>query len=347
MRYIKTTRPRTSRRSPDEPITLADAISAYLLHHQSIDSQPSTIGQHRCSLGEFLKYCTAQDISTVAQVTTEDMQQWIVELQIQPGRRGKRTARTVSWYVRSLRAFYRWCCRRGFVETDITVWLDLPKLSKPLIRILEPEEFSRLLGACGPGQSEHHSTGPHHVARNEAILWLLYDTGIRLAELCNLRLADFDRSRGTIIVYGKGRKERKIALGKNALQILSRYLTYWRERFPSADEDNHVFLADDGGITRNGITMLFKRIRKRAGFTERRVHPHLFRHTFAVRYLMAGGDVFTLQELLGHEDMETIRNYMHLADANVQAQKRKFSPGDQIQIKATKKLKREGFRKKA
>ena len=92
------------------------------------------------------------------------MQQWIVELQIQPGRRGKRSSRTVSWYVRSLRAFYRWCCRRGFVETDITVWLDLPKLSKPLIRILEPEEFSRLLGACGAGQSEHHST---HEMRTE------------------------------------------------------------------------------------------------------------------------------------------------------------------------------------
>ena len=89
--------------------------------------------------------------------------------------------------------------------------------------------------------------------------------------------------------------------------------------------------------------MLFRRLKQRAGFTDRRVHPHLFRHTFAVRYLLNGGDVFSLQELLGHEDMETIRNYMHLADANVQSQKRKFSPGDQIELKS-KKQRRNGFR---
>ena len=89
--------------------------------------------------------------------------------------------------------------------------------------------------------------------------------------------------------------------------------------------------------------MLLKRLQVRAGLQDRRVHPHLFRHTFAVHYLMRGGDIFTLQELLGHEDMETIRNYMHLADANVQSQKRKFSPGDEIDI-TPRRLRRKSFR---
>jgi integrase/recombinase XerD len=174
-------------------------------------------------------------------------------------------------------------------------------------------------------------------------VWLLYDTGIRLAELCNLQVHDYDRSRGTIIVFGKGRKERKIALGKNALQVLGRYLMHWRPTFACAETDQHLFLAEEGAITYYGIEMLFRRLKRRGGFTDRRVHPHLFRHTFAVRYLMGGGDVFTLQELLGHEDMETIRNYMHLADVNVQTQKRKFSPGDQIEL-MPKKTRRTGFR---
>jgi integrase/recombinase XerD len=337
--------PTPRRRTKAKSVTLGDAISAYLLYHESSNSQPKTLEWHTHCLGAFKAYCEAHELTTLEQITTEDAQRWVVELQRRPiqTKHGRRVGRTISWYTRSLRAFYRWCCRRGFAEADITAWLDLPKLEKPLIRILEPEEFSRLLAACARVDEHNRSTGPHHVARNEAILWLLYDTGIRLAELCNLKIADFDRARGTIIVSGKGRKERKIALGKNALQIVGRYLTYWRERFPAAEGDPHVFLTECGGITREGIKMLFRRIKLRAGFTDRRVHPHLFRHTFAVRYLMNGGDVFTLQELLGHEDMETIRNYMHLADANVQAQKRKFSPGDQIQI-VSKKLRRTGFR---
>ena len=78
------------------------------------------------------------------------------------------------------------------------------------------------------------------------------------------------------------------------------------------------------------MTQLFARLRKRAGITNKRISPHIFRHTFAVRYLMLGGDIYTLQELLGHEDIATIKNYMHLNDTLVQEQKRKFSPGDNV-----------------
>ncbi len=80
--------------------------------------------------------------------------------------------------------------------------------------------------------------------------------------------------------------------------------------------------------------MLFQRIRKRADLPKgKRISPHIFRHTFAVRYLMLGGDIYTLQELLGHEDIATIKNYMHLNDTLVQEQKRKFSPGDNVPFK--------------
>jgi len=102
-------------------------------------------------------------------------------------------------------------------------------------------------------------------------------------------------------------------------------------------------LAENGPIAPHGVQMMIKRLQVRAGLQERRVHPHLFRHTFAVRYLMRGGDIFTLQELLGHEDMETIRNYMHLADVHVQAQKRKFSPGNEIEM-TPRRLRRQSFR---
>jgi site-specific recombinase XerD len=103
----------------------------------------------------------------------------------------------------------------------------------------------------------------------------------------------------------------------------------WRKSRVS--EEDHVFLSETGyALTDQGIEMLFKRLRGRAGLTGKRISPHIFRHTFAVRYRMLGGDIFSLQELLGHEDISTIKNYMHLNDINVQTQKRKFSPGDSV-----------------
>jgi site-specific recombinase XerD len=343
MRYKSTSTPRPRR--VRKSLTLADAIASYLLYHESSNSQPKTLKWHTHCLGAFRLFCDQRELVNIEDITAEDAQRWIIDLQKGVSSRGKaRSSRTLSWYVRSLRAFVAWSCQRGYLEEDFTSWLDLPKMEKPLIRILEPEEFTQLLQACTPGNKEHHTSGTHFIARNEAILWMLYDTGIRLAELCNLRLIDYDRARGTIIVLGKRRKERKIALGRNALQVVGRYLTHWRDQFESAEYDQHFFLTEQGALTHHGVEMLFKRLKQRVNFGERRLYPHLFRHTFAVRYLMNGGDVFSLQELLGHEDMETIRNYMHLADANVQSQKRKFSPGDQIEL-TPRKAKRTGFRK--
>jgi site-specific recombinase XerD len=78
------------------------------------------------------------------------------------------------------------------------------------------------------------------------------------------------------------------------------------------------------------VTLLFKRIREREGITGKRVSPHILRHSFAIRYLVLGNDPFSLQELLGHEDMTTVNNYMHMNDETIQSQKRKYSPGDHL-----------------
>jgi len=172
--------------------------------------------------------------------------------------------------------------------------------------------------------------------RNRAILWVLYDTGIRVSELWGLRLLDFDRKHSILTVTGKGSKERRIALGNNCLRNLLYYLDKHRPdgeelaEWGSAGED-HLFLSETRlPLTKNGVTLLFKRIRERAGITDKRISPHIFRHSFAIRYLVLGNDPFSLQELLGHEDMTTVKNYMHMNDETIQAQKRKYSPGDHL-----------------
>ena len=97
-------------------------------------------------------------------------------------------------------------------------------------------------------------------------------------------------------------------------------------RYGNPNEE-HVFPSEGGeALTFHGVEMLFKRLRARVGIMDKRVSAHIFRHTFAVCYLMLGGDIFSLQELVGHEDISTVKHYMHLNDVNVQTQKRKYSP---------------------
>ncbi len=143
-----------------------------------------------------------------------------------------------------------------------------------------------------------------------------------------------------------------MALGRNTLRALLYYLDRWRQdaeelgAIGNPDEE-HVFLSEGGEpLTFLGIEMLFKRLRTRTGIKGKRVSAHIFWHTFAVRYLMLGGNIFSLQGLFEHEDISTIKNYMHLNDVNVQAQKRKFRPGDSVPFANTpgRRKQRTGFR---
>jgi site-specific recombinase XerD len=335
--------------------TMERAIADYLLDHEGGNSSQKTLQWHRTALGllrSFLK--EERGITLVGEVDAPDINAWFASLRKTPASRGKiRCERTIQTYARSARAFFHWLVRRETIERNPFDRVVFPKVGKPLIRIIEPEEFERLLVACTP-PGEVGALADRAAARNRAILWVLYDTGIRLSELCGLRTGDFDRKHGLIIVKGKGSKERRIALGQNCL----RHLLYYLERHRPGEEElaewgsageDHLFLSETRlPLTVNGVTLLFARIRKRAGITGKRISPHILRHTFAIRYLMLGNDPFSLQELLGHEDMATVRLYMHMNDTTLQEQKRKYSPGDHLpsRMPGPRESRRRGYRTK-
>jgi integrase/recombinase XerD len=336
--------------------TLRAAIDDFLLDRESRNFSPKTLMQHRTSLAHLANFLETQHkVTHLAMIEAVHLRSWLVFLAKEPGVRGKsripRTTRTCRWYGQSMHAFCNWLVAEQYIEENPAERVELPKLEKPLIRIIEFDEFEALLAACA-APHEKGFIADRNAARNRAILWVLWDTGIRVGELCDLRLSNFDRRQGTLIVFGKGRKERRVALGRNALRALLYYLDRWRQDTEELGaignpNEEHVFLSEGGeALTIHGIEMLFKRLRGRTGIKGKRVSAHIFRHTFAVRYLMLGGDIFSLQELLGHEDISTIKNYMHLNDVNVQAQKRKFSPGDSVPFANTSggRKQRTGFR---
>ena len=335
--------------------TIERAIADYLLDHEGGNSSQKTLQWHQTALGLLRSFLAEERGSTlVGEVDAPDITAWFAYLRKTPSSRGKvRTERTIQTYARSARAFFHWLVRSETIARNPFERVTFPKVGKPLIRTIEPEEFERLLVACTP-PGEVGPLADRAAARNRAILWLLYDTGIRLSELCGLRLGDFERKHGLITVLGKGSKERRIALGQNCLRNLLYYLDRHRPNeeelaeWGSAGEERLFLSETRTPITINGITLLFARIRKRAGITDKRISPHIFRHTFAVRYLKLGNDPFSLQELLGHEDLSTVRFYMHMNDDDIQEQKRKYSPGDHLptRMPGPKEARRRSFQAK-
>jgi integrase/recombinase XerD len=336
-------------------MTLERAIQDYLADHEGGNHSDKTLEWHETALGLMRSYLEQErGITLIAKVDAPDISAWFASMRKTPGARGKvRSERTIQTYARSARAFFHWLVRQGLITNNPFDRVVFPKVGRPLIQTITDEEFEKLLLACAP-PNEDGRFAERAAVRNRAILWLFYDTGIRVSELTNLRVGDFDRKKGIIRVKGKGSKERRIALGQNCLRNLLHYLDRHR---PDEDElaewgslgEDHLFLAETRQpMTKNGITLLFARLKKRAGITGKRISPHIFRHTFAIRYLILGNDPFSLQELLGHEDMTTVKLYMHMNDETIQEQKRKYSPGDHLpaSIPGPRETRRRGFQKK-
>ena len=156
-------------------------------------------------------------------------------------------------------------------------------------------------------------------ARDAAILELLYATGMRVSELCDLKLCDL--SDGSVKVRGKGNKERVIPVGRHAMTAVDHYLTAFR-----SGEAEWLFVTQQGErVSRELVWERVKFYAKKAGI-ENRVTPHVLRHSFATHLLEGGADLRLIQELLGHEDIRTTDRYTHVAGPRLQTLFDKFHP---------------------
>ncbi len=196
--------------------TIVRAIEDYLQDHEGGNHSDKTLEWHKISLGLLRTYLEQErEITLVGEIDAPDISGWFASMRKVPGHHGKiRSERTIQTYARSARAFFHWLVRRETIGNNPFDRVTFPKVGKPLIQTITSEEFEQLLLACTPP----NETGPialRAAVRNRAIFWLLYDTGIRVSELCGLRFEHFDRKHGLIVVKGKGSKERRIALGNN------------------------------------------------------------------------------------------------------------------------------------
>ena len=317
--------------------TIERAIQDYLEDQRSRHRRPKTVEWHQMALGLFQCYLLSEcHLTLLRHITEKEIQGWLAFLGQQPTCRGNlRTTGTIASYLRSARAFFQWLVRHSSLECTPFAHLPLLKAEPPLLAPLESEEWEGLLLACQP-PGETDVLAERAMARNQAILWVLADTGMRVSEVCGLRLSDVDQERGRLTVKEKGFKQRQLQLGQDGQHAL---LSYLDQRCPDAVErgeqaevcQDHVFLSQAcRPLTDNGIALLFGRLRKRAGITRKEVGPSLLRESFAVRYLQAGGDLCTLRELLGQEESAAVKGSLYMSDEVMASEKQKGSLGDDL-----------------
>lgn len=219
-------------------------------------------------------------------------------------------------------------------STHVVRGVKRPRWRRPVIEPFTQEEVGRLLRACDQ-MEPYDRTWKRNVSakrptalRDRAILLALLDTGLRASELTALRLADYEEKRGRMrVLHGKGDKERTVFLGDTSRLAVWRYLAT-RETAKTSP----LFATRQGmALERAGLLHLVQRIGDRAGVTG--VHPHRFRHTFAIWFLRNGGNPLELQRMLGHEKLETVLIYVRLAEVDIERAAKAASPVDGWRIR--------------
>jgi len=314
-------------------ITLQKAIGLYLATIETEGKSPRYIDFLKTWLRYFNNYIQevyGQDFK-LQELTIADGRNYLGSLmerdkryQDHPMRSvedGKLKPQYIHGLGRAIRSFSTWAFEEGYLEENVMRRLKLPQLPKTFPEPLSEEEIQRVLTTSLNDTDER--------LRNFAIVMLFLDTGIRLGELVSLKLSKIDFTIGEMTVFGKGSKERKVPIGTQAKKALIEYITRQRPEAVNPQHEDQMFLNADGyPITHDAVEKIFQRVKKVAGVSK--FHPHACRHTFSVRYLMNGGDAFSLQKILGHTSLEMTRRYVNLASGDVKEKHRRFSPMDNL-----------------
>jgi integrase/recombinase XerC/integrase/recombinase XerD len=312
-------------------------IDYYLADMQRRGRTDDSVGTNRLALRRFARSVDPDSSGvTLLELTDEvvhgfvsALQQRNVKFEAHPNRKqepGKLSAFTIRKEVRILKGFGTWLRQEGF-ENPFG-GLVVPKEPKRLVSVLTDEEIDRILKSINP-QTPIGS-------RLYAIVLLMLDSGPRISEVVGARMPDLDLETRQLRIIGKGDKERIIPFGARTGKALLSYIHVHRPSPLTATTDR-VFLSMDGlPMTRNSLAGIVGRLKRASGVG--RLHAHLFRHTFAVKYLMNGGDLVTLQSIMGHESLEVTKRYLSLTSAQVQLRYDSYSPVDRMALSGLRRF---------
>ena len=293
----------------------------------SLPLAASTVSVYRRDVERFTQWAARGSVTDPTQVDLGLLRRYLAHLRTR-GLAGRTMARTAA----SLRRYFGWAERTGLTATDPSSALRSPSGGSRLPRVLRADELHQILES--PPRRDAAPPPPERDLRDRAVVEVLYGSGLRVSELCGLRVTDVDLSRRRLTVWGKGAKQRIVPLSDPAVDVLGEWLRWGREQHRAAtappDRTGHATDDPSGDATHGPPDRLFTNLRGKPlsprdvrRILDRRApaptHPHALRHTFATHLLDGGADLRVVQELLGHSDLATTQIYTHVSKERLRA----------------------------
>lgn len=292
----------------DELLVNNPELNKYLKEYlyTEYSSSKNTRNSYTYDLILFAKYFNGQNLRCL---TKENIQEYLRHNKEQK-------AKTKAHYLTSISNFYIYLVNNNLLNENPCEGIKMPKLEKKLPVYLTVEEVDNLLDI---------KTSTAYDLRNKAMLELLYASGVRISELCDLKMSNIYLEDNMIKVFGKGSKERLIPFNDYAKKSLQEYLTYGREALLKTKDSEYVFISSRGTrITRQAFFKFLKKLCEEKGINKN-ISPHILRHSFATHLLNNGADLRIVQELLGHSNISTTQIYTHLTSEKLESEYEKHS----------------------
>lgn len=278
-------------------LPFAQELAAFLTYMRSEKQySPLTQQNYQRDLEKFRRYCAQKNIADLNMLAMSHVRTAVAHLH-REGLGGKSLQRWLS----SLRSFFQFCIRRGWMQNNVADGISAPKSPKLLPKTLDVDQTAQFVAVEGDDFINK---------RDRALLELIYSSGLRLAEVTSLDLKDIDWGEAMLTVTGKGRKTRLLPIGSMAITALKDWLVA-RKQY-TQDNEPALFTTQRGGrISHRAVQMRMQQLSISQGM-DNPIHPHMLRHSFASHMLESSGDLRLVQELLGHANISTTQIYTHL-----------------------------------
>ena len=291
-------------------MTIQEALTDFLIEQQIRGNTQKTVQYYSLSVGLYARFAGSD--TPLQEITLNSLRAYYLHLAER-----NISSTTIQTYIRALRSFLTWCYQQEYIPVNLSEKFRLPKAQRKAIDVLTDSEVRSLFSCFNLRYLVH--------LRNYCMCSLMLDSGLRLHEVVTLTIEHTHLPEGYIIVDGKGNKQRVVPLGMNTRKFLFRYLS---RRPGCASTDRVVLMSNLEPVTDATLRQMFRKLKKRSGIP--RLRAHLLRHTFATRYLENGGDMYALQQILGHTSLEMVKKYVHSTTRKIVPKFPEFSPLDNL-----------------
>ena len=293
-----------------QPNKLIQNFQEYLTVEKGLSE--NSVFSYKYDLNKFKIFLEKEHIDFL-EVKTENIMKFLTE-----ERDRKVSSKTLAREVVALRQFYKFLKEEKQLSSNPTEKIETPEVNRSLPDYLTQDEIESLFGFINEDQV--------YELRDKCIFELLYSSGLRISEACNLKLSDIDMDGMTLTVEGKGGKQRLVPFGEKSLDIMKKYLTKSRPEILKNRPCEYLFVSKKGSfINRKSVWRLLNYYLERTNI-KKKVTPHTLRHSFATHLLENHADLKSVQELLGHIDISTTQIYTHLANKTLKEVHKKFHP---------------------